>query len=251
MTTSIDDLDTLSTEDFQRGGNVLLGELGSDDLLPFRYRAHRVTLARGDELSRPNENIATAYFIESGVASIIRPGRSGRKTEICLLGREALSGGAIITADGRWPYLTIVQSKTLRAIKLSAEALRSAAAQSEGLHTLIVRSMHVVMIQIAEGLVGASEQTMQARLARWLLMYRDRLGSDNIEVTHEFIAIMIGAQRTGVTLTLHELEGAGMIAASRGLIVLKDVGALGKLADDSYGTPEDEHERLVAAPIAR
>jgi len=79
-----------------------------------------------------------------------------------------------------------------------------------------MNAVYSQMVQIAEGLVSAAWQRLDARLARWLLMYRDRQRSDRLEVTHEFMAMMVGVQRTGVTEALHDLEGAGLITAARG-----------------------------------
>jgi len=154
-------------------------------------------------------------------------------------------GIPLVTADGRWPYRSIVQTEVLRAVRVDARRLRSAFDGNAAVRTALLAAAHLVTVQIAEGLASAAWQRVQARLARWLLMYRDRLRSDRIPATHEFLALMIGAQRTGITLALHELEGAGMIVASRGLIVVRDAAELARVADGGYGIAEAEQARLL------
>nr|WP_274602218.1 helix-turn-helix domain-containing protein [Sphingomonas sp. CFBP 8760] len=91
---------------------------------------------------------------------------------------------------------------------------------------------------------------VEARLARWLLMCHDRIDGDEIALTHEFMSMMIGAERSKVTITLHVLEGTGLIRAERGRIVIRDRDKLEELAGDGYGIPEAEYRRLIG-PIGR
>ena len=85
----------------------------------------------------------------------------------------------------------------------------------------------------------------EERLARWLLMAHDRLDGDELPLTHDFLSIMLGVHRPGVTLALHFLEGAGMIRAKRGRITVLDRGKLEQAAGESYGPAEEEYERLI------
>jgi len=91
---------------------------------------------------------------------------------------------------------------------------------------------------------------VEARLARWLLMCHDRIDGDEIALTHEFMGMMISADRSGVTVTLHILEGAGMIRSKRGRVIIRDRDKLEELAGDSYGVPEAEYRHLIG-PIGR
>ena len=91
---------------------------------------------------------------------------------------------------------------------------------------------------------------MEARLARWLLMCHDRIDGDEIALTHEFMGMMISAERSNVTVTLHILEGAGMIRSQRGRVIIRDRDKLEDLAADNYGMPEAEYRHLIG-PIGR
>jgi CRP-like cAMP-binding protein len=101
-------------------------------------------------------------------------------------------------------------------------------------------------MQLAFGLVSCAQHLMEARLARWLLMCHDRVAGDEVALTHEFMAVMIHAQRSGVTMTLHSLEGAGMIRSTRGLVTIRDRDKLRELAGASYGLPEQRYSQTIA-----
>jgi hypothetical protein len=93
--------------------------------------------------------------------------------------------------------------------------------------------------------------TIEARLARWLLMCHDRAASDELSMTHEFLAGMLSVRRPGLTVATHVLEGDGLIRATRGRIVIRDRAGLEKLADGTYGPAEVEYERLIGSRLSR
>lgn len=107
-----------------------------------------------------------------------------------------------------------------------------------------------MLVQSAQNMATASNQRLEARLARWLLMCHDRIDGDEIAITHEMLSMMISAERSGVTITLHVLEGAGMIRSERGRVIIRDRDKLEELAGDGYGLPEAEYRRLIG-PIGR
>ena len=228
------------------GGNALLAQLSIADRHLLAPACQREQLPRGSVLSEAHQVPDFLYFIEHGVASVIAPEPDVQQTEIALIGPETFVGAAVLIGDGRWPYRTFVQVDQLTVIRLPVDAALSAFQTSPDLERLLVRAVFAQMIQVAEGLVSAAWQRLDARLARWLLMYRDRLHSDRLEVTHEFMAMMVGVQRTGVTEALHALEGAGLIAAKRGLVVVRDAAGLRQLAGRGYGVPEQEYARLFS-----
>jgi hypothetical protein len=92
---------------------------------------------------------------------------------------------------------------------------------------------------------------MPERLARWLLMCHDRLQTDDLPLTHEFLSIMLGVRRSGVTNEIHILEGIHAIKATRGNIRIVDRQKLEDVAGGSYGIPEDEYEQYIGFPIRR
>ena len=91
----------------------------------------------------------------------------------------------------------------------------------------------------------SATQRVEARLARWLLMCHDRIDGDEIALTYEFMGMMIAAERSSVTITLHILEGTGMIRSKRGRVIILDRDKLEELAGDGYGLPEAEYRHLI------
>ena len=104
------------------------------------------------------------------------------------------------------------------------------------------------MVQSSQTALANGQGVLVERLARWLLMWNDRLQDDNIVITHEFLAVLLGVRRPGVTQILPVLEGRDLIKASRNLIRIIDRAGLQKAANGFYGIPEAEYDRLIGAP---
>ncbi|WP_343055367.1 Crp/Fnr family transcriptional regulator [Sphingomonas aerophila] len=205
-------------------------------------------LLKGEVISEADQPIAAALFIESGVASIVKPGEQ-YGTAIGIAGPEGFCGTPLVLGGEYWPYSTIVQADRVTGIMIEASSFRQLVAEDADLRSVLLRSIQVKMVQLAEGLISNGQQRLLPRLARWLLMYRDRVGSDQLAVTHEYIAVMVGTRRSGVTAALHELEGAGLIRSSRGLATILNADALLALAAGGYGVTEKEHARLIEPEI--
>jgi CRP-like cAMP-binding protein len=133
------------------------------------------------------------------------------------------------------------------AVKIAASDLREACAQSELLRDLLLRFVQVFFVQLGRTIVSSLMHPVPTRLCRWTLMAQDRIGSDEINVTHDVLALMLGVRRASVTDALHILEGEGLIRSSRGRIVVRDGEGLRRQAGDTYGFYEAEYTRLIAA----
>ena len=238
----------MQTHQLTAGGNKLLAIMCPHDLEFLTARGSRRCFDRGDVVYRADQRADAAYFVERGIISVVKVHNDDRRTEICLIGPEGFTGMAIVQADGRCPYEMFVQSEMLSTIRIGADDLRSLISVSPAFQSRLLAAIHVQTVQIAENLASALWQRTAVRLARWLLMYHDRIGSPQLEVTHEFMAIMIGAQRTKVTAALHDIEATGAIGATRGRVVVRDAVILERLADGTYGRAESEAERLYALP---
>jgi CRP-like cAMP-binding protein len=171
-------------------------------------------------------------------------------TEVGIFGREGLSSIPVLLGSDRSPYQTFLQIDGTSAYRIGADRFRDAIARSARLKNLLLRYVQTFLIQIANSVASNAHSRIEARLARWLLMCHDRIDGDEVHLTHEFLSMMVAAQRTGVTLTLHILEGAGIIQSQRARITILDRDKLEELAGDSYGQPEAEYRRLIG-PIGR
>ena len=178
------------------------------------------------------ERIDDVYFIEAGIASVVANG-SGRQIEIGLIGREGMTGLGVVMGNDRSPYDTYMQVAG-RGLCISAAKLRKADERSATLHRLIMKYTHVFLIQTAQTALANGRSKIEERLARWLLMARERMDTDDLPLTHEFLALMLGTQRPGVTIALHALERGGLITTARGKITILDRKSLEESCNGTY-----------------
>ena len=129
---------------------------------------------------------------------------------------------------------------------ISVRDLQQIMDQSVTMLKVFLRYAHVFVVQSGYTALANARGNIEERLARWLLMTRDRVDGDKMPLTHEFIAVMLGVRRAGVTLALQAFENKGLIERTRGNITVTDRGGLQESANGFYGAPETEYERLFA-----
>ncbi|MCJ2092298.1 Crp/Fnr family transcriptional regulator [Methylobacterium sp. J-072] len=224
--------------------NRLLGALAPEDFTRLAPALERWPLHLHDTLIRAHEPLSHAYFVETGLVSLVAATEGGR-IEIGLVGQEGLAGVPLVLGTDRGPVLGIVQGGG-EALRIPASALREALQASPGLRGVLGRYVLSLMIQMGYTVYASAELNVEARLARWILMTHDRLNAEAMPLTQEFMAMMLGVRRTGVTAALYVLSGAGMVRASEGRITVLDRDRLKDLAGDTYGPAEGEYERLLA-----
>jgi CRP-like cAMP-binding protein len=183
------------------------------------------------------------YFIEEGVASVIADGGPRMAMELGLIGREGMVGLALVYEDTENPYQTIVQVPG-NAIQVDAKKLRSLMQEDGAVRRVLMRFARAFSIQVAATALANGRSKLDERLARWLIMVGDRAGP-KFPITHEFISIMLGVRRSGVTTAVQLLESQGLIRASRGAITLLDREGLVRAANSAYGFAEKHYERLL------
>lgn len=227
-----------------RQRNRLLGALSNADLALLQPHLQRTPLKFRQPLQMANRKIRTVYFPESGIASVVAASRGEhRQAEVALIGREGMTGIALLHGVDRSPCDVFIQVEG-EGHSIPADALREAMRQSTTLTECLLRFAHVFGVQSAYTALANSQGKIEERLARWLLMAQDRVESDELLMTHEFLALMLGVRRAGVTGTLQHLEMKGMVETARGAVTVKDREGLQECADGLYGTPEAEFERL-------
>lgn len=226
--------------------NILLNTLSPDDLALLEPYFVRENMLRDRVLIEPNRPIQYAWFPEDGVVSIVAEMSTARPTEVGIFGFEGFAGTSLLLGANTSPHRVYVQVERGTILRIEASRLLSAADRSPALRTTFLRYIHTFAIQTAYSAVSNAHQRIEGRLARWLLMCHDRGNTDEIAVTHEFMSMMISADRSRVTVTLHLLEGAGMIRSKRGRIVIIDRQKLQELAGEHYGRPEEEYRKLIA-----
>ena len=230
--------------------NLLLRTLQPDDYALLGAHFERVAVEQNQVLAPANQPIEYIYFPEGGIVSLTADTSDNGKTEVGIVGREGLTGIAVLLGSDRSPHETFVQVDGNDALRIGVDDFRRAMTQSESLRTLMLRYVQAFFVQSAQSTVSNAHHRIESRLARWLLMCHDRIDGDDIRLTHEFMSMMIAAQRTGVTVCLHILEGGGLIRSKRSLVQILDRDKLEDLAADAYGAPEAEYRRLIG-PFGR
>jgi CRP-like cAMP-binding protein len=230
--------------------NTLLGALSSADLARLTPHFLHQNLAREDVLVSANAPIEHVYFPEEGVASIVATMATSRPTEVGIFGRDGVSATCLLLGSPQSPHETFIQVGDGTAWRIDTAPYLDAVRQSEPLRTILLRYVQTMLVQSAQSIATNAYHRLESRLARWLLMCHDRVDGDELFLTHDFIGMMIAAERSGVTVSLHILEGAGMIYSKRGRVIIRDREKLEDLAGDSYGVPEAEYRRLIG-PLGR
>ena len=188
------------------------------------------------EAGKPIQHVT---FPEHGIISILADTSEGR-IEVGLLGPEGMAGLPVVLGIERSPHGYMVQAAG-EALRIPAQDLRAALRQSPSLQAGLLRYAHALMVQTAETAYANAGFTIEARLARWILMTDDRLAREDLPLTHDFLSIMLGVRRPGVTIAVQNLESNRLIRAKRGGITVLDRTGLEEVAGDAYGASESEY----------
>jgi CRP-like cAMP-binding protein len=176
--------------------------------------------------------VETVYFIDAGMASVVSTGE--QQVEVGIIGSEGMTGLSVVLCSlSQVPYDTFMQvAGSGKAI--STTKLQAAMNESVSLHRTLLRYANMFLLQVSDTALANVRGSVDERLARWLLMVHDRVGKDMIPLTHAFISIMLGIQRSGVTVALQHLERAGAIQQGRGAICVLRRRRLLEIAGSIY-----------------
>jgi CRP-like cAMP-binding protein len=213
-------------------------------LMVLRPFLEHIPLNLKDVLVEPNTPIEYVHFLERGIASVVAITSQAQRIEVSIVGPEGMTGTQVLSNLSETPLLTFVQVAG-SALRMPIDRLTVVMAESATLRDLLLRYSHTQTIQIAHTALALSHFTVQQRLARWILMSHDRSDGNDLPMTHEFLALMLGVRRSGVTEALHVLEGDGMIKSLRAHVVVRDREKLKVTADGSYGCSEREYDRVI------
>jgi CRP-like cAMP-binding protein len=211
--------------------NLNLSQFGV--MSPFLTEVH---LAAGQALYEPGDDVEAIYFPSDAVLSIVAVMRDGRSVEAATVGNESVVG--VINALAGAP----VHSRTFAqiggsALKLPATRLRTLVGESPSLLKILLMHVQDSIAQAEQSVACNALHTASERLARWLLLSQDRVGSPMIPLTQEYLAVMLGVQRTTVTEVAKVLKAAGVISYRRGRIEITDRLALERASCECYVAP--------------
>jgi CRP-like cAMP-binding protein len=224
--------------------NRLLAALPPADFERLSASLTLVSLSLKQTLFEADEPIGAAYFVETGMVSYLAYLENGDAIEVGLIGPEGMVGMPLILGVDSASAGAIVQMQGT-ALRISPAALRQAFNESKVLRTRLLRYMQALYTQVSQTAACNGHHGLEERLARWLLIAHDRAEGDQFPMTHEFMALMLGVRRSGVTVTASTLKQAGLISYANGRMTILDRPALEAVACECYGIVHRHFEQLV------
>ncbi|WLD56805.1 Crp/Fnr family transcriptional regulator [Salinispirillum sp. LH 10-3-1] len=229
--------------------NHLLAALSADEyerLLPDLTLAPMIL---GDTLCEPYIKMQNVYFPVDSIVSLLCVMEDGGSAEIAVVGNEGIVGVSLFMGGDTTPNQAVVQSAGM-AYKLSGRALKAEFYRSGPMQRLLLRYTQALLTQMAQTAVCNRHHSLDEQLCRWLLLSHDRLSSNELIMTQELIANMLGVRREGVTEAAGKLQRAGLIKYRRGHIAILDRSGLEERTCECYAVVKSEYDRLLdEAPV--
>ncbi|MFL5331525.1 MAG: Crp/Fnr family transcriptional regulator [Gemmataceae bacterium] len=225
-------------------GNRLLDRLPSAEMQRLSGEIQQVSLPFKQVIYQAREPIQHTYFITSGIASAIATARDGRAVEVATIGNEGMLGLPAAFGETGSPNQIVMQVAGT-ALRISTAALAAERANNTPLYQTLIRYHAAYLTQISQSVACNGLHTVKHRCCRWLLATHDRFQADEIPLTHEFLAIMLGVRRASVSEVLRPLQKQGMLSSGRGRITIMNRPALESCACECYRTVVDEYRRLL------
>jgi CRP-like cAMP-binding protein len=229
--------------------NRLMAALDDADLQLLAPRLTPVTLEKGVILYEPGDLVDTIYFPDDCVISLMTLMESGAAIESATIGREGALGLMAAVSPRQSLSRAIVQVAG-RGHRITAAHLHRAWEQSAQIRDLIDRHNEALFAHAIHSVACNALHSVEARFCRWLLSCHDRIDSSTVSLTQEFLADMLGVQRTTVTVVARALQAAGLIRYRRGVVDILDRAGLEAIACECYGAVRRNYERLLPQPFA-
>lgn len=228
----------------QPTGNRLLDLLPPAQLDQLRPHLTAEALAPGQTMQERGKSVESVVFPTSGMISIVAMMRDGAAVEVGIVGREGMLGVQSVLGDDVSLNEAMVQIPG-SALRMPAALLEREAQASPQLRAVLLRYVQACLNSATQSAACNRAHLLEQRLARWLLTARDRAGADRLPLTHEFIAMMLGVRRAGVTVAAQSLQSAGLIHYAHGRITIADREGLEAAACECYEVTKREHARLL------
>ena len=224
--------------------NRLLAALDPDEFARTAPELETVELKRGGVLYETGDIIRHAYFPHDCMVSLVTVMQNGETVETAVFGREGVVGfsSALVTRQAFGRYVVQLSGTASR---IPLPRLRETFEASSALRVLLLRYTEALLAQTFQTVACNAVHSVEARCCRWILSTRDRMDSDTLPLTHEFLAEMLGVQRSTVSLVTRSLQTAGLISQGRGVITITDRAGLEEAVCECYGTIRRSFERLL------
>lgn len=202
------------------GENRILAALPPAEYARLAPHLRPVTLSLSQVLFWPEDRLQVVYFPVNSIVSLLTTLSDGNGMEVGLVGREGMVGVSAFLGGAETKVATVQAAGT--ALKLAADKLRAEFHLGGTLQSALLRYTHALMTQVSQSVVCNARHPIEGRLARWLCMYHDRLARDEFDLTHEFMANMLGVRRASVGEVAEHLQERGFISYQRGHVAILD-----------------------------
>lgn len=226
-----------------RPANRILAALPDEEFRSLQPQLQEISYPLGKLVYVPKEQIEYVHFVNRGIISWLAMLEDGNTVEAGLIGPEGVGGIEVALGATSTPNQGLAQSQ-VEALRIPANDLLAEFRKGGQLHDLMLRFMHAMFIQVTQTAACNRLHTLDQRLARWLLMTRDRIDGDQFTLTQEFLSRMLGVRRAGVSVAANSLRQMGLIDYRRGDIQVLDHHKLKNVACECYQVVKDEYDRL-------
>jgi CRP-like cAMP-binding protein len=231
------------------GENLLLAALPDLEWRRWQPLLEQVEMPLGQVLYESGATLAHVYFPTTAIVSLLYVMEDGASAEIAVVGNEGIVGISLFMGGGSTPSRAVVQSAG-RGLRLKAQMMKDEFDRNGPVLHLLLRYTQALITQMSQTAVCNRHHSLDQQLCRWLLLSLDRLQGDELIMTQELIANMLGVRRGGVTEAAHRLQQGGLIRYTRGHIVVLDRPELEKRACECYAVVKREYDRLLPEKVA-
>ncbi|HMD72325.1 MAG TPA: Crp/Fnr family transcriptional regulator [Steroidobacteraceae bacterium] len=243
-------MDIEAKVDTDRIRNRILGAFPHSTLNRILPDLEPVTMVRGQIIDQIDRSIDYLYFVDRGLVSFVKTMHDGRTVEVGAVGIDGITDPSSLFGVDQAIVRALVQIPGV-ALRIRRDVLKREMARDEVLLEIMRRCARMATSQLVQTAACNRLHTLQERCCRWLLIAHDNAIAATFPLTHEFLAMMLGVQRSGVSIAARSLQKAGLIEYTRGRVTITDQPGLEEAACECYGVIRGEFDKLFAAPNYR
>jgi CRP-like cAMP-binding protein len=235
----------------QETGNVLLDRLPDGDRAALVEASRRAHLPQRESLWEPGQRISHVYFPLTGVVSILAVAQDGVSVEVATTGSEGMAGVPVFLGQRHRAAGRAISQIPGDGLLVPAERFETIVARSPAVEAALRRYTNAILVHVTQGAICNRLHSVERRLTRWILEMADRIEPDDLPVTHDFLAQMLGVRRASVTEAIAPLEAAGALSHERGRVRVLDHDLMAGLACECYHVVRDAYDDLLESVPGR